>query len=80
MEEEKKKVILKKYEKPNRVRLSEISQYDLLMKINNNIGMKGGDRCVIAYITGHSRRCHYDDTGINCAECIQRWLNDHDWK
>lgn len=80
MEEEKKEVILKKYEKPNRVRLSEMSQYDLLMKINNNIGMKGGDRCVIACITGHSRPCHYDDTGINCAECIQRWLNDHDWK
>ena len=84
MYEEKKKITLEKYEKPNRVRLTDMSEYDLLTRINDRMNKTGGTNCILACIMGYSKLCLFEKTddrvSLKCNECIQRWLNDHDWK
>lgn len=52
----------------------KVNEYDLLMKINENI-KKRPYTCPIYAVSGKLDRC-CADFKTNCSQCVQQWLDE----
>lgn len=58
----------------NRERLLNTNQYDLLIRMQNNLEKGMEIYCILDIITGKLKQCN----GMECEECIQQWLNEEE--
>ena len=59
----------------NREKLLATNEYDLLLKLQNNLfdaALTKKYICVLEALDGQERECD----GGGCADCIQKWLNE----
>lgn len=65
----------------NRKRLLSTSEYDTLVRMNENTSrVTGGRRCIMDVLHGKRDNYVHDrcETYGNCEECIAKWLNEEE--